>query len=141
MSETTPPVRPRVERKALRILIADDNRDAADTMAALLELEGHETQVVYSGDHALERAYTQRPHCALLDLGMSGVTGHDVARHLRAQPWAQNLMLVAVTGFGQPQEVQAALDAGFDFHFTKPIDAVELTAVLLKAAAAAEQEK
>lgn len=117
-------------KKQLHVLIADDNRDAADSMAILLRLDGHQVHVVYTGSEALEAARTLRPQCALLDLGMPGMMGHEVARNLRAEPWAQTLLLVAITGWGQTREVEAALAAGFNFHFTKPIDPAALAAVL-----------
>ncbi len=104
-----------------KILIADDNKDTAQSWATLLELEGCETRIAFSGVQALQIAADFRPHVALLDIGMPEVNGYDAARRLRST-LGDSVLLVAVTGWGQEQDKQAAREAGFDAHFTKPIN-------------------
>jgi PAS domain S-box-containing protein len=105
-----------------RILIADDNRDAADSLAMLLELAGHEVRVAHLGRTALSLAQAFRPDVALLDIGMPDLSGYEVAQELRREPWGQEIKLIALTGWGQEKDRQQALEAGFNQHLTKPID-------------------
>jgi CheY-like chemotaxis protein len=105
-----------------RVLIADDNRDAADSLSMLLELAGHEVRVAHLGRAALSLAQAFRPDVALLDIGMPDLSGYEVARELRREPWGQGIMLIALTGWGQEKDRQEALEAGFNQHVTKPID-------------------
>jgi PAS domain S-box-containing protein len=105
-----------------RVLIVDDKRDAADSLALLLGLNGHETRTAYSGQSALLAAATFRPDAALLDIGMPDMDGYALAQALRAEPWAAALCLAALTGWGQDHDKQRARAAGFDRHFTKPVD-------------------
>jgi CheY-like chemotaxis protein len=107
---------------ALRILVADDNRDAAETMGILLEMMGHQVQRVHDGEAAVQAAGSFRPELVLLDIGMPGVNGYEACRRIRAQAGAAAPKLVAVTGWGQPHDVQSARDAGFDHHLVKPVD-------------------
>ena len=109
-----------------RVLIADDNRDAADSLALLLELSGHEVRVAHLGQTALSLAQTFRPDVALLDIGMPDLSGYEVARALRQEPWATDLQLIALTGWGQDDDRRRALEAGFDHHLTKPVDPDQL---------------
>jgi PAS domain S-box-containing protein len=110
----------------LRILLADDNRDACDSLEMLLGIEGHEVRVAYDGDSALATLADFHPEVALLDIGMPKMNGYELATEIRKQPWSQNIQLVAVTGWGQGSDRQRALDAGFDAHFVKPVDFTEL---------------
>jgi PAS domain S-box-containing protein len=121
--------------RAVRILVADDNRDAAASLATLLELDGHEISVAHDGRVALAAAEAFRPHVALLDIGMPKVNGYEVARQIRAEPWGKAVILVAVTGWGQTEDKRRALEAGFDHHFTKPLDLDALGALLADALA------
>lgn len=114
----------------LKILVVDDSRDAADTCAMVLELSGHEVQTAYSGRRALELARTFRPHALLLDIGLPDVNGYELARTIRAAPWAGGMVLIAVTGWGQGEDKRRALDAGFDHHLTKPIAAETVESLL-----------
>ena len=102
-----------------RVLVVDDNADAADSLGRLLRLEGHEVEVVYSAPDALERARTSAPELVLMDLGLPGVDGYEAARRLRASGWRG--ALVAVSGYGRPEDVRRATEAGFDAHLTKPV--------------------
>jgi PAS domain S-box-containing protein len=114
----------------LKILVVDDSRDAADTCATVLELSGYEVQTAYSGRRALELARTFRPHALLLDIGLPDVNGYELARTIRAAPWAEGMVLIAVTGWGQDEDRRRALQAGFDHHLTKPIAAETLESLL-----------
>ena len=115
---------------ARKILIADDNRDTAQSFAALLELEGCETRTAFSGPEALELAKEFEPDVALLDIGMPDINGYELAALLRAEPWGRKLLLVAMTGWGQEQDKQQARAAGFDAHLTKPIHLSQILAVI-----------
>jgi PAS domain S-box-containing protein len=105
-----------------RILVADDNRDAADSLALFLELAGHEVRVAHDGRAALSLAHTFRPDAVLLDIGMPQLDGYAVAKALRKESWGERIYLMALTGWGQEGDRQRAIDAGFDRHLTKPID-------------------
>jgi CheY-like chemotaxis protein len=113
------------------VLIADDNHDAADALAMLLTALGHEVRVAYSGNAALALAEDFRPDVALFDIGMPDLDGYEVARRLRAEPWGRAMYLAAITGWGQEEDVDRARRAGFDRHFTKPVDPDEVARLLL----------
>ncbi len=116
------------------ILVADDNRDIAETMAELLRLEGHQVHLAFDGIEALDAFQRIRPQVALLDIGMPGLRGDEVARAIRALPDSREVVLVAITGWGQPKDKEASLAAGFDCHLTKPVDLGELLAAIDRAA-------
>jgi CheY-like chemotaxis protein len=105
-----------------RILIADDNRDAADTMGMLLELGGHEVIVAHSGNQALELGRQRRPDVVILDIGMPDINGYEVARTARNEDWGKSAYMIALTGWGQADDKERARMAGFDRHLTKPVD-------------------
>ena len=113
-----------------RLLIADDNEDAAESLAALLRMEGHDVTVVNNGRDALETASAIQPEIALLDIGMPDISGYEVAQQLRNGPLGQTLTLIAVTGWGQDRDKARALGAGFNHHFTKPIEPETLLELL-----------
>jgi signal transduction histidine kinase/ActR/RegA family two-component response regulator len=106
----------------VRILIVDDNVDAADSLAQFLKLAGYQTRVAYDGRTAVEMAEILEPAVVLLDLGLPHLNGHEVARRLRALPWGRSAVLIALTGWGQADDVQRSRQAGFDEHLTKPVD-------------------
>lgn len=106
----------------LKVLIADDNADALDTLALLLEMAGHEVFKASDGEEALRVADTQRPDIALLDIGMPRLSGHDVAKRLRSESWGADMTLVAVSGWGQHHDVRRSNESGFDVHLVKPVD-------------------
>jgi signal transduction histidine kinase/CheY-like chemotaxis protein len=112
------------------ILIVDDNRDAADSLSTLLELLGASTAVAYDGQHALQVAADCRPSIAILDIGMPGMDGCELAQRLRRDPRHAGLQLIALTGWGQPEDRVRIMAAGFDHHFLKPVDIDELAAVV-----------
>ena len=109
-----------------RILVADDNRDAAESMGMLLRLMGNEVRTVYDGLEAVEEAATFRPDVIVLDIGMPKLNGYDAARKIREQRWSDGTMLVALTGWGQEEDKRKAAEAGFHRHFRKPLDPAEL---------------
>jgi PAS domain S-box-containing protein len=118
----------------VRVLILDDNVDAATSLSYVLALAGYHTAVAHDGKRALEIAETLRPSIALLDIGLPGMSGHDVARRLRAAPWAGDLRLIAVTGWGRESDRAKSLEAGFEAHLTKPIDPEMLLRQIAQAA-------
>jgi CheY-like chemotaxis protein len=120
---------------ARRILVADDNADAASTLATLLELQGHQVWTAEDGVVALEKARTLRPDIVFLDLGMPRMGGLEAARHLREEGLAPPARLVAVTGWGQEADRARTREAGFDAHLVKPVDMATLEAVLATAPA------
>jgi CheY-like chemotaxis protein len=113
-----------------RILIADDSRDNADSLAMLLRTMGHDVRTAYDGEEAVQTASSWRPDAALLDIGMPKVNGYDAARRIREQPWGQGMLLIAVTGWGQGEDRKRTEAAGFDHHLVKPVDPAGLTTVL-----------
>jgi len=110
---------------AFRVLVVDDDRDAADSFRLLLEWHGFEVEVAYSGSSGLEAAQSFVPHAILCDLAMPGLDGYAVAREARRDPCLQQVLLVALSGFASDDDRRAALAAGFDLHFGKPIDPAE----------------
>ena len=109
-----------------RIVVADDNRDAADSLQVLLELAGHDVSVAYNGQEALDLGARERPSVFVLDVGMPDMTGYEVARRIRQQAWGRGVLLLAVTGWGQDDDKEKAKAAGFDYHFTKPVNPDEV---------------
>ncbi len=113
---------PRDGSQPRRVLIVDDNVDAATSLAAMLELSGHEVRTVFSGSDALAAAEEFRPDCILLDLNLAGIDGVEVGRRLRALPRGRDASLIAITGMGQPADHARTAQAGFDHHLTKPVE-------------------
>ncbi|PQV63136.1 PAS domain S-box-containing protein [Abditibacterium utsteinense] len=113
-----------------QVLVVDDNRDAASMLCAWLESQGYDVQVANDGAHGLALACGWQPDVALLDVGMPGMDGYAVARQLRALPEGAAMRLIAITGYGQPGDKNQALQAGFDFHLTKPVEFQQLKQVL-----------
>jgi CheY-like chemotaxis protein len=122
------------EEARLRVLVVEDNRDAADSLALLLRIWGHEAHVAYDGAAALEVARDQRPDVILVDLAMPRLDGCALARRLRLEPRVNPPLLVAVTGYGDAAHRRAAAEAGFEHYLVKPVDLPRLR-VLLAAAA------
>ena len=113
-----------------RLLVVDDNQDAADSLAMLLRLQGHEVRVAYSGMAALEMTKTYTPDVVFLDIGMPGMDGYEVARRLRQQPGLEKVVLAALTGWGQQEDRRRTAEAGFDHHLVKPPEPKALEDVL-----------
>ncbi|HTU67285.1 MAG TPA: PAS domain S-box protein [Steroidobacteraceae bacterium] len=121
--------------RRMRVLVVDDNRDAADSMRMLLDASGQEARAVYDGVSALELAESFHPEVILLDIGMPSMDGYQVVRELRLRRLSPQPTVAALTGWGQDSDKKKAQDAGFDHHFTKPVGAEELLAFLDKVAA------
>ncbi|HEU4780713.1 MAG TPA: response regulator, partial [Steroidobacteraceae bacterium] len=119
-----------VPARKRRVLIADDNCDAAESLAMLLEIEGHAVTVVHDGQKALASIEAAPPDIALLDIGMPQMDGYEVARQVRGDTRGRNVFLIAVTGWGQEQDKARAMAAGFDLHFTKPVEPNQLIELL-----------
>jgi len=113
-----------------KILVADDNSDAADTFATLLRGAGHEVSVAYDGMEAFEKTAVFRPDIVFLDIGMPKQNGYETARRIRAQLWGEMITLVALTGWGQQEDKQRALEAGFQHHLVKPVESATLEGLL-----------
>jgi PAS domain S-box-containing protein len=128
---TTAPIQePAATHKVRRILIVDDNRDAANSLSEMLRLLGNETCTAYDGTQGLDMAAQFRPHVILLDLGLPTLNGHDLCRRIRAEPWGKSLILIAVTGWGQDDDRRRSREAGFDHHLTKPVELKDLLPLL-----------
>lgn len=121
------------ESAALRILIVDDNSDAAQTLSMLLEVEGHQVSVEHNGQSTLSRLHRERPDVLLLDIGLPDMDGYELARRIRALPKMDNAMLIALTGYGQSQDLEDSKAAGFDHHLIKPAGMKQLKEILSQA--------
>ncbi len=113
-----------------RVLIVDDNQDFANSLVTLLTLSGHEARALYNGNAALAVAREFRPNTVLLDLGLPGASGYDVARSLRAENDLPRMQLVALTGYGREEDRERVIAAGFDHHLVKPVDPGLLEAII-----------
>jgi len=123
----------KAKAKARRVLVVDDNQDAADSLAMLLGVRGEEVRIAYDGAKALEVERDFKPDVVLLDIGLPAVSGYDVAERIR-QKRGDKVLIVAITGWGQEKDLRRAEDAGIDHHFTKPVDFEALVALIERAA-------
>jgi two-component system CheB/CheR fusion protein len=114
----------------LRILVVDDNEDSADSLAIWLGLMGHDARTAHDGPQALAVAQEYRPDLIFLDIGMPGMNGYEVARRLRQQPETRDVMLIAMTGWGQDEDRRQSREAGFDQHLVKPLEPKALEKLL-----------
>jgi CheY-like chemotaxis protein/two-component sensor histidine kinase len=105
-----------------KVLVVDDNRDAAETLAIVLGMFGHDVLIAHSGGQGLELGSQARPDAIILDIGMPDMTGYEAARRIRREAWGRKILLLAITGWGQEGDKEAARAAGFDRHLTKPVD-------------------
>ena len=108
-------------RPRRRILVADDNRDAVESLKLLLEMSGHDVHTAFDGEAAITCAELTMPEVALLDIGMPKANGYEVARRIREHTWGKAIYLVALTGWGQEDDKRRAREAGFDAHLVKPV--------------------
>jgi PAS domain S-box-containing protein len=113
-----------------RILVVDDNRDGATSLAILLSVMGNDTRTAHDGLEGIELAEAFHPDLIVLDIGLPKLNGYDACRHIRLQPWATDTLIVAVTGWGQKEDRRLSLEAGFDHHWVKPVDAAEINRLL-----------
>jgi PAS domain S-box-containing protein len=118
------------DRPSRKVLVVDDNVDAAESAAMLLRLGGHQVRTVHDGPSVLKAVRDFRPEIILLDIGLPGMTGYEVAKQLRAQPEFESLLLAAMTGYGQDEDKRRSKEAGFDLHLTKPLDPHKLEAII-----------
>jgi CheY-like chemotaxis protein len=119
----------------LRVLVVEDNSDGAEMLATLLKLFGHEARVAFDAEAGLRALHEFRPDVALLDIGLPGIDGHELARRIRRQPGYETLPLVAISGWGRDEDVKQAREAGFDHHITKPTPPDVLERLLVTIAA------
>ena len=113
-----------------RILVVDDNRDGTDSLARLLELTGNDTQTAHDGVEAVEKAAAFRPDVILLDIGLPKMSGYEACRAIREQPWGKDIVIVAMTGWGQEEDRRKSNEAGFNSHMVKPVDHAALMTLL-----------
>jgi two-component system CheB/CheR fusion protein len=125
-----PPVESAAPLRPMRVLVVDDNKDGAESLALMLRLWGHEVSLAYDGSTALRRVQAEQPDVVLLDIGLPGIDGYQVAKRVRAQPALQRTVLVAMTGFGQDEDRRRSSEAGFDDHLVKPVDIATLERLL-----------
>ena len=123
-------VEPTESNLSLRILIVDDNRDGADSLSEMLNLMGNDTRTAYDGQQGVELAEQYRPEVILLDIGMPKLNGYEACRLIRAKPWGKDIVLIAVTGWGQDKDRYRTHEAGFDHHLVKPVDPQSLMSIL-----------
>jgi CheY-like chemotaxis protein len=124
-----------------KVLVADDNHDAANSLALVLRMMGHDVVTAYDGEQAIETADAFRPDAVLLDIGMPKLNGYEAARRLRQQEWGENILLVALTGWGQEEDRRRTSEAGFDHHLTKPVDAASIESILANRQAAIAESR
>jgi PAS domain S-box-containing protein len=129
-SQSPIPTRSNVPTMARRILVVDDNRDSATSLATLLKLMGNDTQTAYDGKEAVEMAAKYKPDVILLDIGLPKMNGYAACQAIREQPWAKTIVIVALTGWGQEEDRRKSKDAGFDGHMVKPVDHAALMNLL-----------
>lgn len=113
-----------------RILVVDDNKDSADSLGLLLRLTGHDSHVAHDGLQAIDLAEQLRPGVIILDIGLPHLNGYDACRRIREAPWGREIVMIALTGWGQEEDRKRSRDAGFDYHVVKPVDHVELMRLL-----------
>jgi two-component system CheB/CheR fusion protein len=124
------PVQPVLAPRSWRVLIVEDNRDAADTLRAGAELQGYDVRVAYDGNTCLDIARDFRPQVVLCDIGLPGIDGYEVARRLRSDPELRDLRIIAVSGYAAPHDKARAVAAGFDRHVAKPLKMDHLETIL-----------
>ncbi len=130
MVDQQPGTTPLPKKRRLKVLIVDDSHDAADTMAALLEISGHQVFTAFDGPTAVTRALDCEPDLMLLDIGLPGLNGFEVAKRVRREPALSHVVLVALTGYGQEADLLLSRNAGFDHHLVKPADFAAVEAIL-----------
>jgi CheY-like chemotaxis protein len=121
---------PTPSKSALRILIVDDNRDSADSLAMLLRIMGNDTRTAYDGQQGVDAAEEFRPDVMLLDIGLPKLNGYEACRRIRETAWGKSVVLIAVTGWGQEEDRRRSHEAGFDHHMVKPVDPQTLMKLL-----------
>jgi two-component system CheB/CheR fusion protein len=139
--EVRPPVIPEpVRQKAARVLLVEDNPDVAEGLAMLLEVLGHRVRAVYDGVAAMDAARANIPDVMLVDIGLPGIDGYEVARRVRRDPDLKHIVLVALTGYGRDEDKKQAMAAGFDYHIVKPVSPDALHGLMTRLASTSENE-
>lgn len=138
-TNATPPRELMQPTESLRILVVDDNVDAAQTLALYLDKLGHTTRLVYDGEQALRAAEEFRPDVVLLDLGLPIVDGYEVALGIRAEPWGKDILICAITAWGRPSQHEISRAAGIDHHLLKPVDPQLLVTLIRESRSARAQ--
>jgi len=123
---------PLVDGRPRRVLVVDDNIDSATTLAMVLDVMGHQTTLANDGLEAVRLAQDFQPEIVLLDIGMPKLNGYEACRQIRAQPWATQVIIIAVTGWGQDEDRRRSKDAGFDLHLVKPLDPLVVEQLMRK---------
>jgi CheY-like chemotaxis protein len=118
-----------------RIVVVEDHADARAALEMVLHLEGHRVRTVADGREAVDVILAEQPDVAFVDIGLPGIDGHEVARRLRAAPGGRDLVLVALTGYGRPDDARRVREAGFDAHLVKPVDSETLEELLAQGGA------
>jgi CheY-like chemotaxis protein len=121
---------PRIEKRGARILVVDDNADMASSLMTLLQLIGNEVEAALDGPSAIEAARRLEPEFVLLDIGLPGMDGYEVARKLRQEPCCKATVIIAVSGYGQEEDRRRSREAGFDHHLVKPVDFDKLISLM-----------
>jgi signal transduction histidine kinase/CheY-like chemotaxis protein len=129
-----PPAPVQKERRGLSILVVEDNLDGRESLRDLLEIWGHQVKLAETGPQGVERALAEHPDVALIDIGLPGLDGNEVARRIRAAVDTKHMALIAMTGYGQPEDRRRALQAGFNSYLVKPVDPAHLARLLAEAA-------
>lgn len=124
------PVEIKPESAKRRILVVDDNADSAQSLAILLKIHGNETEVASDGADAIAKAAESRPDVIILDIGMPGLNGYETCKLIRSEPWGKDVLMIAMTGWGQDEDRRRSTEAGFNFHLVKPVDHTKLLALL-----------
>mgnify|MGYP002625041607 CR=1 FL=1 len=123
------------ERHSLRVLVVDDNAAAATMLRMVVQAAGHQVRTAGDGEEAVQSAGEFHPDVVLMDIGMPKMNGYDAAQHIRRQPWGKQMVLVALTGWGQDDDRQKTKDAGFDHHLVKPAKSADLEGLLASVSA------
>ena len=113
-----------------RVLIVDDNRDSADSLAMLMQITNNEAYLAHDGEEAVAAVEKYRPEVVLLDIGLPKIDGHEVCRRVRKEPWGKDIVIIALTGWGQEDDRRKSQEAGFDGHLVKPVDYEKLLELL-----------
>jgi two-component system, sensor histidine kinase len=130
VAEDTPRAQEKLSPIRRKVLVVEDNIDAQRTLQSLLELWGHEVTVASDGNEGIDALETQQPEIALVDIGLPVTDGYELARRLQCSAGRENVLLVALTGYGSPEQRARALEAGFDLHLVKPVEPEQLAALI-----------
>lgn len=124
------PITPRPEARRFKILVVDDNRDSALSLAMMLSIMGHDTRTAHDGESAVDAAGQFLPNVVLLDIGLPKLNGYEVAQRIRSAPWGASMYLIAVTGWGQAEDRQRSTEVGLNLHLVKPVEPSSLERLL-----------